>query len=552
MKNYRQCMLTILSCFLFLNGFSQNYQIDWQSCFGGSETEIAYDIVQVGDAYFIIGGTASNDGDIGFTHGGSDVWCVKIDFTGNLIWEKTYGGSKGEAGYRVFQEIGDSNYYIVGKTNSNDGDISNNLYPAGIANMWVIKIDSSSTILWDKVIGNNVGFAYEINAAPTSDGGLVIAAQIDSQGGDITSYFGGYDGWLIKLNSDGETEWDQAIGSETDFEFINGIIQTTDGGYLAGLLGTPQGAGSGNVECTTQSLFKPDAILFKLDSNGNKVWEQCYGGSGHDGIMCLLELDDGYLVAAYGGTIDGDLQGSGWHGEMDIWLIRTDFLGNIIWQKCYGGSRHESPRKIFQTEDGGFTIIGIAQSHDGDVIGNHSNSEHDNDIWIIKVSGEGELLHQQCIGGIADERMHFGAIKKGDNNYVIAGETNFGPSYDVQCTPHGGAGDIDYWVFEISDTTTNINVQNESIEGFRVYPNPAQDYVVFEGTSSSIQNSIHNKGAKVTALIKIIDVFGNLMLELPINNEKTVWDTRKAQNGVYFYMLKSDEIQITGKLIIQH
>jgi len=325
----KKTIVLFLSVFISIIVFSQNYEIGWQSCFGGSEYEVARDAVQVGNEYFLLGGTTSNDGDIGFTHGNGDVWCVKIDNTGGLIWENCYGGSNGEGGYRMVNTLGTSNIYIVGKSNSHDGDISNNPYNDS-GNLWVVKIDSSGTILWDRIIGNNVGFAYNINAVSTDDGGLVIAAQIDSQGGDITSYFGGYDGWLIKLNSNGETEWDQAIGSETDFEFINEIIQTSDGGYLAGMYGTPQGAGSGNVECTTQSLFKPNAILFKLDSNGNKEWEQCYGGSDGDGISRIIEIDDGYLVGAVGSSNDGDLQGSGWHGEMDIWLIRTDFSGNIL------------------------------------------------------------------------------------------------------------------------------------------------------------------------------------------------------------------------------
>ena len=470
--------------------FPQNFQIDWQQCFGGSETDIAYDIVQVDGGYFVLGGTNSDDGDISFIHGVSDVWCVKIDNSGNLIWEKTYGGSNGEGGFRGFKEMGSLNFYIVGKTTSNDGDISNNPYP-GISNLWVIKIDSSGTILWERVIGNNVGFMYEMNAAPTSDGG-----------------------------------------------------------YLAGLYGTPQGAGSGNVECITQSTSKPDAILFKLDSNGNKEWEQCYGGSGHDGIVRLLEIDDGYLVAAYGGSNDGDLQGSGWHGEMDIWLIRTDLLGNIIWQKCYGGSRNDTPFRIFQTANGGFTVFGTTQSNDGDVSGNHSLSEYHNDIWVIKISGDGELLYQKCFGGEVDERMYFGAIKKSDYNYVIAGSTNFGPSYDVQCTPHSFI-DPDFWVFEISDTTTNNVVQNENEMGLKVYPNPAHDYVVFEVPSSIIQNSLHNKVAKGPAII-INNVLGNLMTKLPINTENTVWDTRNVKDGVYFYTIKSNAYQITGKILIQH
>lgn len=512
--------------------------MEWQSCLGGSDWDEAYDILQLNDGYFIFGGVDSNDGDISFNHGGQDMWLVKIDNSGGLIWEKCYGGSDLETGDRVLNSVGSIDYFLVGSSSSNNGDISNNPYP-GTRNLWVVKIDSSGNILWDRIIGNEIGYIYEINATSTSDGGLVIAAQIDSQGGDITSYFGGYDGWLIKLDSDGQTEWDQAIGSSTDFEFINEIIQTSDGGYLAGLYGTPQGAGTGNVECVTESTSKPDAILFKLDSNGNKEWEQCYGGSGGDGLICMIEIDDGYLVGALGGSNDGDLQGSGWHGELDIWLIRIDFTGNILWQKCYGGTRDEFPRKIFQTNDGDFIIIGVTVSQNGDVSGNHSVSEYDNDIWVIKVNSDGELISQQCIGGSLNEYVYFGAVKKSDNNFVIAGLTEYGPSYDVQCTPHGTLPKDDFWVFEIKDTTTNIKDYAEKSLELKVYPNPAKNYVVFEINKSPAKSEII-----------IVNIFGQEIAILPSIQEKTVWDTREIKNGFYYFNIEIDGIVHNGKIIV--
>ena len=87
-----------------------------------------------------------------------------------------------------------------------------------------------------------------------------------------------------------------------------------------------------------------DAVIVKLDSLRNIEWQQCYGGSDYDGALELLEIEDGYMFAGYAGSNDGNI--SGWHGEMDIWLVKLDFYGNIIWQKCLGGGYHESPKYL--------------------------------------------------------------------------------------------------------------------------------------------------------------------------------------------------------------
>ncbi|MCK9451657.1 MAG: T9SS type A sorting domain-containing protein [Bacteroidales bacterium] len=190
--------------------------------------------------------------------------------------------------------------------------------------------------------------------------------------------------------------------------------------------------------------------LFKLDSTLNVEWQRCYGGSNHDGIIGLLEIEDGYVFSAYGSSNDGDI--SGWHGESDAWVVKIDFEGNIIWQNCLGGSKSEDASTVLKCSNDDLVIIGSTQSNDGDVSGNHSLFERDNDIWLVKLTSEGELLSQQCFGGAGNEIVHFGAIKKSDNNFVIAGYTDYGPSFDVACAPDmNNPLDYEWWVFEIKD-----------------------------------------------------------------------------------------------------
>ena len=539
----KRITILIILISLSLHIFSQSFQINWQSCFGGTEKDYAVDILELDNGFFILGNTLSNDGDISFSHGEADAWIIKTDINGNMIWEKTYGGSQGDGCRRIIPDTY-GNYYLLGASISSDGDISYDPYTDSW-DFWIVKIDSAGTILWDKIVGGNADETLWTGTV-TDDGGIVALGWTTSDDGDVTTYYGLCDVWLVKLNSDGEKEWDFTIGTDWQ-DYGQAIIQTSDGGFLVGCA-SAIGEG-GNLTCVPFNSCA-EAILVKLDAGRNIEWQQCYGGSGHDGVTALIEVSDGYIVGAYVNSNDGDI--SGWHGESDIWIVKTDFLGNILWQKCLGGSRSDYVSKLIITDEEEIIIPGNTQSNDGDVSGNHTLSEYDHDIWMVKLSGYGELISQQCIGGTGDERVNFGVIRKSDYNFVIAGQTNWGPSYDVTCTPHpSSAGWPDYWVFEIKDTTVNVNENKVHESGIKVYPNPAKDYVVFEVPGISGKNS--GKGIlNELNSIQITNMFG-LKVEnnLPIKDEIAVWDCRGVKAGIYFYKIKLENRIQCGKLIIQ-
>ena len=290
MKNLFKILLIII--FFSNNAFSQNLQINWQQCFGGSKIDIAKDIVLSGNCFLTVGYTGSNDGDVIYNHGDNDVWLIKTDSIGTLIWEKTYGGSSGDGGCRIIQADNNS-FYILGDATSSDGDISNDPYP-GNNDYWILKIDSTGNILWEKILGGN--WHDELwTGTTTNDGGIVAFGWTGSEDGDVSVYYGLYDMWMVKLNSDGEKEWDFSIGT-SGFDIGQAIIQTSDGGYLVG--GSSMVEEGGNLTCIPHS-YKAEAILVKLDSARNIEWQQCYGGSGDEGITGLREIEDGYIFVAY-------------------------------------------------------------------------------------------------------------------------------------------------------------------------------------------------------------------------------------------------------------
>jgi hypothetical protein len=514
-------------------------QINWQQCYGSMAPDYAYDIAETDGGYLVTGIAGTGGGEVDCFERIGGGWLIKIDDSGSLIWQKCFDHAHA---LRIIKTIGSPYYYLIGGTISEP-------YP-NTYNLWVAKIDTLGNIIWERILGNNIGIlGGDQYGEATADGGVIATAQIDSKGGDITHWHGGYDGWVIKLDSLGNTQWDQSIGS-SQFEFINGIIQTSDGGYLAGLYGTPSGIG-GNVDCVVFSdPDSPDAIVFKMDSLGNHEWHKCYGGTRHDGIVRLLETEGGYLLAGFGSSTDGDLEGCGWHEgwhnsrmpTLDVWLMKIDFAGNIIWQKCYGGSGSDSPVRIFQTSDGGFIVFSNTTSFDGDVVGNPSAGPTNPSIWIFKVDNIGNLLWQQCIGGASSERVH-GVAKLSDSKYVVAGEMYFSPSGDVNCSNFVSGSRQNYWVFGISDTTVNVQEIPLTELNFRIYPNPANSFIYIES------NELKNKHK-----IGMLNLLGETILEKEINFTRTYVDITSLPQGVYILKIMNSMNSVVSiqKIIINN
>lgn len=523
-------LIVILSSLLLFHftSYSQ-FQIDWQQSYGSMASDRGYDIAETDGGYLVIGYAGSSGGQVTCSEEGGGGWLLKIDYSGNLIWQKCFDYVFAD---RIVKDFNGSHYYLIGMTVLEP-------YPDA-SNLWVAKIDSSGNIIWERVLGNNDGVSdYAFFGQATADGGVVATVIIYSSGGDITNWYGQYDGWIVKLDSLGLKEWDFSIGSSQS-EFINGIIQTNDGGYLAGLYGKPNGIG-GNVDCVVfNAPGGPDAIIYKIDADGNPEWHQCYGGSGHEGAGSLVETANGYMVAAFGGSNDGDLEGSGWHGGMDVWLIKIDFSGNIMWQKCYGGTDHEYPIRIFQCSDGGFVVFSDTYSFDGDVIGNPS-SGNEPSIWVFKVDSTGVLLWQRCIGGSRAERVH-GVVQNSDYKYTVAGEMFFSPSGDVNCSNFVYGSQQNYWIFGISDTTVNVVENPQEIVEIHIYPNPANSLLNID-----FPQNYDTKNSK----IEIVDIHGKTVIKSKFVIHSTQLDTKRLTPGLYIVKIQNAKTLIARRILIQ-
>jgi hypothetical protein len=352
---------------------------EWVKTFGGSEDDSGSSVQQTSDGGFILVGTTTS-----FGAGGFDVWLIKTDADGNKLWEKTFGGIRDDRGHSV-QQTSDGGFILLGWTESFDAreadvwliktDASGNIewdrtfggsdrdkgssvqqtsdggfilvgytesFGAGWADVWLIKTDADGNKLWEKTFGGS-GLDSGSSVQQTSDGGFIIVGYTTSFGA------GGFDVWLIKTDADGNKLWEKTFGGSRR-DWGSSVQQTSDGGFIIVGYTTSFGAG--------------DVWLIKTDANGNKQWDRTFGGSDWDeGWSVQQTSDGGFIIVGWTWSFGA--------GGPDVWLIKTDANGNKQWDRTFGGSDWDWGFSVQQTSDGGFIIVGSTESFgagEGDVL----------------------------------------------------------------------------------------------------------------------------------------------------------------------------------------
>ncbi|MBC8045965.1 MAG: T9SS type A sorting domain-containing protein [Fimbriimonadaceae bacterium] len=388
-----------------------NPEVEWQVQYGGTDYESAVSMDNTSDGGFILtGSTSSYNGDVTGLHGDRDYWLVKLDENGSLEWQRCYGGNYGDIPRNVFQNS-EGGYILTGFTYSTNGDVTG-LH--GEDDCWVIKTDEAGNILWKKCYGGTKG-DYGDAAIETSDGNYLIAAESYSKNMDVVSSNLKNELWIIKVDRDnGDIIWQHTYGSDK-YDYNSRVIETSDHHYL--ITGSIAEA-SGDVSSEFPGSYD-DAWFVLIDTLGNIIWENTYGGSVTDIINDVIQTDDGDFIAA-GYTSSNDFDVSGNHGDRDYWILKIDNTGNIKWQKCIGGPDRDEAQSISKTIDGGFIIAGFASDAGGDVTENFGNY----DQWIVKINAEGELLWERSFAKLSVQYttdIAFDVVQTTDKGYAFCG-----------------------------------------------------------------------------------------------------------------------------------
>ena len=206
-----------------------------------------------------------------------------------------------------------------------------------------------------------------------------------------------------------EIIWEHGYGGNHDDRGYE-VLQSLDGGFL--MVGQEQSIDGDIID----NHGLDDIYVVKTDLNGEIIWSRAYGGSDYDyGNAACLAQDGGYIISGQAGSSDGDLTGN--NGYKDLWVFKIDDFGDIVWQFNYGGSHNESSRSIIPMDDGGYLIAGATQSNDGDVLGHHG-LYGELDIWVIKIDQMGNLVWNKCYGS-SESDLAKDIVKTQDGNYIL-------------------------------------------------------------------------------------------------------------------------------------
>ena len=390
-------------------------EIDFITTLGGSKNESAQAVINTTDGgYAILGHAQSMDGDIlNKSNESYDFWLLKYDVTNQLQWQKTYGGSDDDRGVDLIQ-TSDGGYAVVGKSKSNDLDVSEN---AGFDDFWVSKLNSNGAISWEYSFGFS-GSDTPYSIIQTNDNGYLLSGVLDvsasngqgNRSSAVRRHAGG-DYWVIKLNASGTKQWSNYYGgSFTDTAYD--AIQTQDNNYI--IVGSSD---SDDVDISSNK-GSYDFWVIKISNTGTLVWEKSFGGSEIDKAYAISQTADGnYLIV--GDTRSNDLDISQNHGAADLWVIKISPEGTLLWEKTLGGTDFDVGRSISKTQDNGFLISGSSRSTDG----NLETSKGQNDAWVVKINSSGNLVWQKTIGG-SEVDFFYDAVELNDQTIVAVGDSN--------------------------------------------------------------------------------------------------------------------------------
>ena len=387
------------------------------------------------------------------------VACVLLGFaqTPETLWTRTYGYAYNDAGYDV-KQTSDGGFIIVGSTN----------YDIYEEDVYLIKTDANGDTVWIENYGWWDSYSHAHEVQQTFDGGYVIAVEINIHNPVILK-----DVWLIKTNASGAMLWQQLYGMDYNQGAFS-IQQTADSGYI--------------VAGYTCSDFQPDSLdiwLLKTDTNGDTVWTKTYGGVANDVAYSVKQTaDEGYIVA--GNTFSF---GDGTPDASNIYLIKTDSLGDTLWTRTYGGFGSDSAYSVLQTSDSGYIVLGYTNSFgagsfdvflirtdaNGDTvwtqtygtssaeIGRDVNLTHDSgfiitgddgDVLIIRTDSLGNEQWTKRVGG-AELEYGWSVQQTADKGYIVCGATE---SY--------GAGASDVYLIRLA---SELGIEEEMRQSLEIH-----------------------------------------------------------------------------------
>lgn len=527
--------------------FSYSQDILWEKSYGGQHADYLFDAQPTADYGFILAGSSLSNKTGNKTddnRGDLDYWIWKMNEKGDLDWQKSIGGN----GFDLLQSIKNTKDggFILAGTSSSSISFQKKEDCKGITDFWVIKLDASGAEQWQRTIGGS-GQDELLCAFQTKDGGYMlggssssnppIISNIKPEGKSIVTTKvdlynkseksrGNMDYWIVKLDKQGEIEWQKTYGGQYA-DVLRSMEQTTDKGYiLAGYSNSPI---SGDKTANNKGIG--DFWIIKINDTGEIQWQNTYGAEGDDQPYVIHQtLDGGYVVGGNSNSKNAltSLGGIVSNGT-DYWILKLDEEGGVLWSKTYDFGKVDILTSLVENKDQSYLIGGYAQTESkvpregivGKAVGLVAKEKDGiNDYIALKIDDKGEELWSKTVGSGGEDILRK-LVETRDGGYLMAGTSNSSASKDK----NGSIGGNDFWVVKLKDKT-KIEKVKSSIEAI---PNPATTY-------TNVIIGYDFKEGTAT----LVDITGRILQEFTISSRTIPVDLSRYSEGIYIIKIKTD------------
>ena len=418
--------------------------VQWQHSFGGADYDYLYSLEATSDGGYILGGLSYSpaNGNKTSPHlGGSfdaDVWLIRLNAGGEKVWERAFGGNEDENALSVKQTANGG--FIVAGWSASGLSGNKTSPPLGREDGWVIRLDAQGNKLWERTFGG-ASLEYFFQVHELFDGGFILGGFSTSCPNCVN---GEADCWIVRIDGQGNKLWERFYGG-TRSEPLFDLQPTSDGGFiLGGGSASPPG-----VNKTSPNFGGYDFWVVRLDGSGNKLWDQSFGGRQDEEVRSLRQTSDGgFLLAgrSYSGVSGNKTSPS--HGSSDYWLVRIAADGTKLWDKSFGGSRNDELYTMSSLPDGGWLLGGESGSlPDGTKTSPYYGGDFPGgDYWVVRLDADANPVWDQSLGGAQDDFIRV-VRPATDGGIVLAGYAESGATGNKTTASFGA---YDWWIVKLA------------------------------------------------------------------------------------------------------
>jgi len=521
-------MKKIISYLIILLFFPSNAQdVIWKHKAGGKYADFLSDAIATLDYGFILAGSSLSDIDKTKDKGNYDYMLTKYTETGDKEWIKTFKGNKTDY-LRQITLCFDSGYLLSGISNS-DLEADKTVPKLGQFDIWLIKLDVTGQIEWQRVLGG-MGQEEVSHVIRSNDGGYIIAGSSSSDAykpADSTvteqkliakneKSFGNLDYWIVKINSEGNLEWQKTFGGKYK-DILKQVIELDDGNIL--LAGNSNSPVSGNK--TVELKEKNDWWIIKIDKDGAELWQKTFGDEADDQLTSSVYTREKTIVLGGHFTyIDPKTR----KNKADIVLRKIDENGNLIWKETYDNDADDFLTNIIENEDGELMLGAYSTLHNG--IKSAVEKKGKEDFLLIKAGIDGDEKWRRTEGSIKKEVLKK-IIETRDGGYVLLGSS----------MPLNAKGDTDsdFLIVKIADKDKPLR---EKLP-LEAVPNPAVNY------TQAIIGKDYEEGQ-----LDVYDLNGKRLYTQKLTGSRIVpVPVRRWADGVYIIHVQAGDISNSVKLL---